>query len=444
MIANADASGAARAVEIAPLLDNGRWSRYQKAVLALVAFAVLFDGFDNQVLGFTIPLLIREWGVTKADFAPVFAIGFLGMAAGTLVGGMIGDRFGRKPTIIAAVLLFGLATLLSTMSGGLLTLGLYRMMAGIGLGAAMPNATAIIAEFTPAHRRSAAITLGIVCIPLGGVLGGLVAAQVLPMHGWRILFFGGGLAPMLLAAILMRWLPESPRILARAPEKAHALSALMGRLGHDPAIRYADTPEHVRGKARIADLFGPDYASDTIALWVAFFFCILATYIVFSWAPTLLTTTGYGIAVASTGLAVFNIGGVAGAVLGGITIQRFGSRFTMPAMAAIAISATGGLSLLPASVHDTLPLMVGLAIAGAAINGVQTTLYALAAQVYPAAIRATGVGATAAIGRLGAIVSSFVGALIVTGNAQYFVTIALTMAVVLTALTIMKRHISSA
>ncbi|WP_395945506.1 MFS transporter [Brevundimonas sp.] len=432
------------AVQIGPLLDDGPWSGFQKSVLVMVALAVVLDGFDNQVLGFAIPALIKEWGVSRAAFAPIFAIGFLGMAIGTALGGVLGDRLGRKPTLIGAVLMFGIATMISAFSPDVVMLGICRTIAGFGLGAAMPNATTLIAEFSPTRRRSAAITLGIVCIPLGGVIGGLIAAQVLPTLGWRALFLGGGVAPLLLAVGLWKFLPESPRFLAARLQRQAELVRTMARMGHvHPDAVYVDPQEPNAAKASVLRLFDRDFRIDTIALWVAFFFCILSTYIVFSWAPTLLASTGHDLSVSSTGLAAFNIGGVVGAVLGGFAILKFGSRVSMLVMAGGSVLGCLILTQTPLDGgQGGLRLMIELAVAGAFINGAQTTLYALAAQVYPTAIRATGVGATAAVGRLGAIVSSFIGAAVVAGGgATYFGAIAVTMGVVFLALALIRRHV---
>jgi AAHS family 4-hydroxybenzoate transporter-like MFS transporter len=432
-----------RSVEIGPLIDQGAWTGYQKVVLFLTALAVILDGFDNQVLGFAIPAIVKEWNVGRSAFAPIFAIGFLGMSVGTALGGVLGDRIGRRPTLILAVTAFGLATLASAFTNDLVGLGVCRTLSGLGLGAAMPNATTLIAEFSPSRRRSLAITLGVVCIPMGGLIGGLIAARILPDLGWRALFILGGLAPLVLAATLWAALPESPRFLAARPARAAELDKVMARLGHEHGgAGFANHGDVKVRQASFRQLFARDYRLDTVALWGAFFFCILSTYVVFSWAPALLSGAGFGLAASSGGLTAFNLGGVLGALAGAWAILRLGSRLSMLTMAGGAILSCLLLATTPlnASGGETR-LMIELFVAGAFINGVQTTLYALAAQVYPSAIRATGVGATAAVGRLGAIVSSFVGAAVVSIGAEaYFGVIALTMALTFMGLAFVGRH----
>lgn len=428
--------------ELGPLLDDGAWSSYQKFVLFLTALAVILDGFDNQVLGFAIPAIVKEWGVDRSAFAPIFALGFLGMSLGTALGGVLGDRIGRKASLILSVLVFGAATGATAFTHDVFWLGACRVIAGFGLGGAMPNATTLIAEFSPLKRRSLAVTLGIVCIPLGGVIGGLIAARLLPTVGWRALFLIGGAAPLLLAAVLFFILPESPKYLAGRASRSRELGKVMGRLGHDPNAAYADTHDEV-ARASISALFAPGLRRETLSLWVAFFFCLLSTYIVFSWAPSLLAGAGFGLAASSNGLTMFNVGGVVGAIAGAWAILRFGSRVSMLVMAAGSVVSCAVLAALPLDpMRDATGLIVAMTIAGAFINAVQTTLYALAAQVYPREVRATGVGATAAVGRLGAIVSSFVGAAVVAaGGAAYFGVIAITMAIAGLGLAAMQRHV---
>jgi len=207
-----------QAVDIAELLDHGSWSTYQKLLIALTALAIIFDGFDIQILGFAIPSLIREWHVARADFGAVLAVGLAGMAIGGAVAGHCGDRLGRRAALISSVALFGPATIATAFVHGFAGLTLCRFLTGMGTGGAVPNASALAAEFAPRRWRSTAVKLTLVCVPLGGMLGGLLAAWALPKFGWRGLYAMGGALPLLFATILWAFLAESPRFLARRPE----------------------------------------------------------------------------------------------------------------------------------------------------------------------------------------------------------------------------------
>lgn len=441
-------SASSKVFDIGPPLEHGAWTSYQKLVLGLVALAIVLDGFDNQVLGFAIPALIKEWGVTRSAFAPVFALGFLGMALGTAFGGWLGDRIGRRPALILAVTLFGVATGLTALADSVFHLGACRVIAGFGLGGAMPCATTILAEFSPLKRRSLAVTMGIVCIPLGGVIGGLIAARVLPHIGWRALFTIAGVLPVAVAGLLIWLLPESPRFLVRSPARWGQLAKTLKKLGHmvAPGATFVDSYEKQKvGQAAVGDLFTRAYLRDTVALWVAFFSCLLATYIVFSWGPTLLVDSGFDIATSSTALAVFNIGGVLGALAGALAINKLGSRLAMGGMAAGGVLGALALTSIPLASADHSHVLAALFIEGAFINALQTTLYVLAAQMYPVQMRATGVGGAAGFGRLGAIASSFIGVAVLSGGGStYFAAIAIAMAVAFVGIACVGRHSSSA
>lgn len=444
-MAKAMAGFPADSFDIGPALDEGHWSSAQKGVIALIASAIILDGFDNQVLGFAVPLLLKEWHTTREALAPVFALGFVGMVLGTMAGGWLGDRIGRRPSLILSVLVFGIATGVTALVQDVGQLTACRIVAGFGLGGAMPCAATLLAEFAPARKRSLAVTLGIVCIPLGGVVGGLIAARILPVTGWRTLFMIGGAMPLAIAALLGLLLPESPRFLVRHPNRHLALARLLNRMGHDVGASWNFIDSHDQRQTRtgsIAALFAKGWLRDTTALWIAFFSCLLTTYIVFSWGPALLAQAGFSISVSSLGLAIFNLGGVAGALGAAALMARLGSRLVMLSVSAAGVGGAMVLGLLPAGATAPTLLLAILAVEGGLVNAAQTCLYALSSQIYPAGLRSTGVGAAAGVGRCGAIVSSFVGATILAGGWHvYFAALACGMLVTFIALGAIRRHL---
>jgi MFS transporter, AAHS family, 4-hydroxybenzoate transporter len=413
------------AIDVGELLDRGSWTLYQKSLTALAALAVIFDGFDIQILGFAIPSLMREWHVARSAFAPVLAVGLAGMAIGSPIAGYLGDRHGRRPALIGCVTLFGLATVATAFVHSVAALAVLRFITGMGAGGAVPNASALAAEFAPIRRRPTAVKLTIVCIPLGGMLGGLIAARVLPAYGWRTLYEIGGALPLAFALILRWALPESPRFLAHRPAAWPALSHLLGRMGHAvPAgstfeDRAEDSAERrTGGRTPIRRLFSPALARDTVGLWVAFFFCLGAIYLVFGWLPTMLTSQGLDMTTASQGLAVFNFGGVLGVLLWAVLMTALGSRGPMLSGALATAGSALAILLVPMQAHgDRTPLLLALGLNGLLANAVQTSMFALAAHVYPTGVRASGVACAAAIGRVGGILSSLFGAAIIGAGA---------------------------
>ena len=436
------------AVDAGRLIDDGRWSGYQRWLVALAALTIIFDGVDNQLLGVTIPSIMADWHVARSAFAPVVALGFTGMMVGGAAAGLAGDRFGRRGALLSSMALFGICTLAVSFASTISALAVLRFAAGMGLGGAMPNAAALAAEYVPARKRALAVTLTIVCVPLGGTLAGLIAIPALPAFGWRALFVTGGVVPLVAAVLLLRVLPESPRYLAARPARWNELRALLVRMGHPvndgTTFRHGQSP--AGAGASFADLFSAAFRRDTLALWAAFFSCLLAVYLGFSWLPSILSGAGLGAAVASTGITVFNLGGVAGAIAGAGLIGRFGSRGTMLGITAAAIAGALALSATPITADASVTrIIVLLAFTGGMINAAQTTMFALAAHVYPTSMRATGVGTAVSIGRAGAVLSAYAGpwALGYRGSTSFFALMAAALCVTFTALAIVRRHVEA-
>ena len=439
-----------RTVDVGAAIDEGRWTGYQKLLIFGTALTIILDGVDNQLLPNAVPTLIQEWGRPRADFINALSIGPFGMMIGGLIGGILGDRLGRRTALLGSVVAFAVLTLAIAFVNSIEMLAVLRFLAGVGLGGAMPNAATLASEYVPRRQRPFAVTLTIVCIPLGGAIAGELAAQVIPAYGWRMLFILGGVIPIVLALVLWKVLPESPRYLAKRRERWPELTATMRRIGHDipndveytEAAAASGTPAK---SASIGTLFSPAFLRDTLALCASFFFCLMVNYVVILLLPAMLTAqeVGFTQPAASRALAMSNYGGVAGAILGALVIQRMGSRFTMLGMSALAIVSAlvlAGTSLDPT---DTVFLMVMLLLTGGLLNAVQTTMYALAAHVYPTEIRGTGVGFAVAVGRIGNVLAGYVGAYALDqgGPPGYFTSMAILMGIVFLSLAAVGRHV---
>ena len=436
-----------KTIDVGAAIDEGRWTGYQKLLIAGTALTIILDGVDSQLLGNAVPTLMAEWSLPRSAFATVLAVGPFGMMIGGALGGMLGDRIGRRSALLFSVVTFAVLTLAIAAASDMFMLGLLRFLSGIGLGGAMPNAAALASEYVPRRQRPFAVTLTIVCIPLGGTLAALLAGQVLPVYGWRGLFVIGGVIPVMLALVLFKVLPESPRFLAGRRERWGELTAVMRRIGHDvPAdVIYADGAGEATPKSQgsVAAIFAPSLRFDTLGLMGGFFFCLMANYIGFLLIPAMLTGAGFPPLVGTNANAAFNFGGVAGAIFGALVIQRLGSRITMLGMSAMAIVSALTMAATPLALDATTRLIVLFAITGGLLNAVQTTMYALAAHVYPTGIRGTGVGAVVGFGRIGNTLAAYVGnfALDRGGPPGYFSSWAVTMALVLGSLALVRRHI---
>lgn len=436
---------AAGTADIGKMLDDGPYTSMQKFVVLLAALSIVMDGFDGQLIGFAIPMMIKEWGITREAFAPAVAAGLIGMGIGSAFAGLFADRFGRRMAVICSVLVFGTATCAIGLAPDAMTVAVLRFIAGLGIGGALPSSTTMTAEFTPARRRTLAVTATIVCVPLGGMLAGLFAGQVLPAYGWRALFFMGGALAIALGILLLIMLPESPRYLSRHPRRWGELNRLLGRMGRPMAdgVRYTDVREQASEKqSGFRALFAASFGRDTIAIWVAFFMCLTAVYSAFSWLPTMLASEGLPLGIAGSGLTAYNLGGVIGALACAVAMTRWGSLWPL-AICCLGAAVSAFAMLRVDATQSSSLLIFGFGVHGLFVNAVQSTMYALCAFIYPTSVRATGTASALAFGRLGAILSAFVGATVITrGGAQGYLTLlGSVMVVALIALLLVRRHI---
>jgi MFS transporter, AAHS family, 4-hydroxybenzoate transporter len=378
------------------------------------------------------------------------------MALGATGIGALGDRWGRRRTLVLSTALFGAASLLGATATSVMTLAVWRFITGIGLGGALTAATALIAEFSPRKLRPQMIGAIQVGVPVGGMLGAMLAAELIPAYGWRSVFVVGGVLPLLAAALMYFILPESPRFLATRPQARESLARLLARI--NPGGRYSASDEFVLGEeprprgSGIRALFSPQLRWDTAVVSLAFLMNMYAVYAFFSWAPLVLTSLGFEVATAVRGALVFNLAGIVGVIAISWLLARVGSRRPL-AVAAFAGAVTlaalawfAATSLSGGNVADGLPtLMSGIAIAGMAINAVQVGLYALAAHVFPTECRTSGVGFSLGAGRTGGIAAALGGGALLTlsGAAGFFVWIAAALLIACVAVLLVRRQIAA-
>jgi MFS transporter, AAHS family, 4-hydroxybenzoate transporter len=197
-------------------------------------------------------------------------------------------------------------------------------------------------------------------------------------------------------------------------------------------------------RSSMRELFVPEFRRDTLGLFGSFFFCLLVNYVGILLLVATLTGAGFTQGAASNALGWWNIGGVVGAIIGALVIQRFGSRITMLGLSAIAIASAFIVAGMPMD-PQSISLLLMFVVLGGTLNAVQTTMYALAANVYPTDIRGTGIGTAVAVGRIGNVLASYTGnfALDTGGPPAYFASFGIGMVVVFMCLAIIGRHIGS-
>lgn len=417
-------------------------------VCALTSLALIFDGFDIQAIGLTAPRLMTEWGIGRPDLVWVLASGLVGMGIGAVVVGDLGDRYGRRRALMASMVMIALMSLCTVHAQGPHELVVWRFLTGLGMGGALPNATALMVEFAPARARYLAVAVTVVGVPVGGMVGSAVTKSFLPVYGWQAVFLVGSILPAVLALTMWAFLPESPRFLATRAGRHAELSALMNRVLGTAAYHGSEQwylRDEQAARTGVRDLFAPDYRYNTTLIWLIFSANVLATYTFFNWTPTLLTGVGLSMGAAVQGLNVYNIGGVIGAIAGAVAINRFGSRPVLVLLALFACIATFALGWIPIGPTVGLgPLYGLLGLAGACISGQQVQMYTVAANAYPTVMRATGVGSGLGCARLGGVCSSFAGSLVTGpdgGLRPFFIGVSAVLLLTLIGVSIIRCHL---
>jgi MFS transporter, AAHS family, 4-hydroxybenzoate transporter len=400
-------------INVTELIDLRPITELQIRVTLLCALTIFLDGIDVIVIGLVAPSLAAAIGVSVTSFGPVFGIGQAGVLVGVLTFGPLGDRFGRKHLVIGSMLLFATFTLLTIWTTSFDELLMVRFLAGLGLGGAAPNAVALTSEFAPKRLRAAFVSLQWAALPLGGVAVGLLSSVLITRWGWQSLFYIGSIVPLLLAGVLTFILPESVSfLLARGLDKGNVrgiVRKLAPELPDAPDTRYVVNTEKLPG-APMKHLFTEGRAPMTLLLWVPFFTSFMILIFITSWIPTLLRANGLSVAQAGFAIALNSFGSFIGSGSVGRLMDRFGAYKVLIPTFVLASIAAGLLGFSLTNLGSAALAVITLSgfFAGASQAGV----IALAAVVYPVAIRSTGVGWAMAIGRLGAIVGPMLGGLL--------------------------------
>lgn len=402
-----------KSLDVQSFINQQPLSRYQWRVVLLCFLIVFLDGLDTAAMGFIAPALSQEWGIDRASLGPVMSAALIGMVFGALGSGPLADRFGRKGVLVGAVLVFGGFSLASAYATNVDQLLVLRFLTGLGLGlgAGMPNATTLLSEYTPERLKSLLVTSMFCGFNLGMAGGGFISAKMIPAYGWHSLLVIGGVLPLLLALVLMVWLPESARFLVvrnRGTDKVRkTLSPIAPQVVAEAGSFSVPEQKAVAARNVFAVIFSGTYGLGTVLLWLTYFMGLVIVYLLTSWLPTLMRDSGASMEQAAFIGALFQFGGVLSAVGVGWAMDRFnphkviGIFYLLAGVFAYAV----GQSLGNITVLATLVL-----VAGMCVNGAQSAMPSLAARFYPTQGRATGVSWMLGIGRFGAILGAWSGA----------------------------------
>jgi len=410
-------------LDIRQFIDERPVGRYQLLVAAMCALIVFVDGFDAQAMGYVAPALTAALDIPRSVLGPVISSGLVGMMVGALVSGPVADRLGRKPVLVASALIFGVGSLLTATAQSVEALMMFRVLTGLGLGGAMPNAIALTSEYMPRRRRGTAVTTMMCGFSLGAAVGGFVAAAIIPRFGWESVFIVGGVFPIVVAGVAVVALPDSIRFLiVRGGDDARArryLTRVAPGIVLPPELS-PGVDEHHSGTLVVKQLFTDGRAIPTVLIWVVYFMNLLNLYFLNSWLPTIISDAGIPVTTAIQLTSLFQVGGIGGALILGQVLDR---RFSFLVLAACYAWAALCVFLIGQAGASIPLLALTIACAGLGIIGGQNASHALSSEFYPTRMRATGVGWALGIGRIGSIVGPILGGQLLalgTGTRQVF------------------------
>lgn len=391
----------AEKVNLDQFIDNAKFTPFHWVVLLWCLLIIIFDGYDLAIYGVALPLLMEQWDLTAQQAGWLASSALFGMMFGAIGFGSLSDKLGRKKTIMLCVFLFAGFTFLGAFADNPLQFAVLRFIAGLGIGGVMPNVVALTTEFAPKRMKSTLVAIMFSGYAIGGMASALLGKALVPVYGWQIVFMLAGI-PVLLMPVIWAMLPESLFYLKRKGRDDEA-KKIITKI--DPSYANKDfeiepIAVQVEDSAPLKALFQQGRTTSTIMFWVAFFMCLLMVYALASWLPKLMIGAGYSLGASMLFLFALNIGGMIGAIGGGILADKFHIKPVLVSMFTI-----GAVSLVLLGFNSPAPVLYTLiAIAGAATIGSQILLYTFVSQYYPSVVRSTGMGFASGVGRIGAIV----------------------------------------
>ncbi len=388
-------------IDVHKVADDATFNRFHGKVLFWCLLIIIIDGYDIAVAGTALPSIMKEMGVSAATAGFMASSALFGMMFGAIGLGAMSDKIGRKRTIAICVFLFSVFTAAAGFTNDPVSFSVMRFIAGLGIGGVMPNIVAQMTEYSPKRIRSLMTTAMFSGYAFGGILAAVLGKQLIGDHGWQAVFIAAG-APVLLIPFILKSMPESLAYLT-AQRDDGPLRDVVQRM--DPTLKLQPqdkliVPAHDRASgAPIAKLFQDGRGVSTVMFWIAFFTGLFMIYALSSWLTKLMAMSGYSLGSALSFVIALNIGAMVGAIGGGWLADRFHIKWVL-----VAMYGLGGVFLYMMTIKtSTEVLYFIIAAVGACSTGAQIVAYAYCGQFYPMAIRSTGIGMAAGIGRSGAI-----------------------------------------
>lgn len=418
-------------------ITSGKMSGLQIAAIALCVLINALDGFDVLAVAFTAAPISREWGLSPVDVGGLFSAGLAGMGLGAFFLSPLGDKFGRRPMILACLVILSVGMLASAATTSLEQLMLMRFVTGLGIGGMLASINTIVAEYASAKRRNLCISLMALGYPLGAAFGGLAAVPLINAFGWHSVYLLGGIAALVIMPLAFFFMPESIQFLvARQPKRAlERANAVLGRMGKPLLSALPVRTAEAAHEQRLSAVLGRELIGTT-ALVLLLNMAVMATvYFAISWTPKILSQLGFSDSIGIYASLMMNLAGAVGCLLFGLMANRFGlRRLSIVVFVGMALALTA-FGLVPPVASA---LVVAAFVLGFFINTAITCLYTILPVVFPASVRATGTGIGLGGGRIGAVAGPYLaGVLIAAGLDRAAFCMALALPMIVAALTLL-------
>jgi len=385
------------------VMSNSDMSVRQIIVVAVTVALCAMDGFDVLAISFASPGISSEWGIDRAALGIVLSMELIGMAIGNVVMGRFADAWGRRPIILACVVLMTIGMWMVTTADGILVLSIWRIMTGIGIGGTLSAINAVAPEFANAKRRSLCVALMVIGYPVGATIGGAISANLLGENDWRSIFEFGALATAALIPLVYFFVPESVAWLSeKQPDNAlERINVILKRMGKSPATTLP-APANPAQKQSVASIFSTELAPTTTMVTFAYALHITTFYYILKWVPKIVVDLGFEPSSAAGVLMWANLGGAIGGALFGLLSLKFDLfKLTIVTL----LSATVLVTVFGTGFNDLFQLSLICAAVGFFTNAGVVGLYAILAKVYSASTRATGSGFAIGMGRGGSVLA---------------------------------------
>lgn len=402
-------------MDIREKIEQRPMGRTQVGVVAFCVLLNMFDGFDVLAVAFTSTALMEEWGLTASQLGLLLSAALLGMSIGSALVSQVADVVGRRATILTCCLVIALGMTAAALAPTFTVMLVARVVTGVAIGTLQPCLNVLVSEYSSARQRPTAVSWFTAGQPVGGVLGGTVAALLLSTQGWRAVFAFGAAASLVLLVAVWRLLPESvDYLVSRRPKGAlERLNAILVRLRLDPVTALPAARPRASTAVRWQEVLRGRQGLVTVTLTLAFIMLMAGFYFANSWTPRLVVESGFAPADGTEAGVMFSVGGIVGSLVFGPVAGRLGTRRTL--VSGFLLSGVAFAAYANAMGSLTTAFVVA-ALLGGLTSVAMAGMFALSPQLFPPAARATGMGIVIGVGRVGAFVAPAVaGALVDAG-----------------------------